>query len=117
MTSPHDVQVPCAHKIFHGRVENDYGRPQQVSLFDGTASFSLPNIRFIGLNHSSHAIEIVLEAVAYLISNAHFSIHRPAVDALTSTRLSKNVAPPPISLKAEDVVPLTLEPPGESLFQ
>src|SRR5208282_5685004 len=34
-----------------------------------------------------------------------------------STRLSKNVAPPPISVSAEEVVPLTFDRPGDSLFQ
>jgi hypothetical protein len=36
---------------------------------------------------------------------------------LTSTKLSKNVAPPPMSVRADDVVLLTLKPPGDSLFQ
>jgi hypothetical protein len=37
--------------------------------------------------------------------------------ARTSTMLSKNVAPPPMSVKADDVVLLALPPPGVSLFQ
>jgi hypothetical protein len=35
----------------------------------------------------------------------------------TSTRLSKNVAPPPMSASAADEVLLTFVPPGTSLFQ
>src|SRR5262249_2997019 len=35
----------------------------------------------------------------------------------TSTRLSKKVAPPPMSVRAEEVVLFTLAPPGLSLFQ
>ena len=37
--------------------------------------------------------------------------------ARTSTRLSKNVAPPPMSERADEVVLLTFDLPGESLFQ
>ena len=35
----------------------------------------------------------------------------------TSTKLSKKVAPPPMSARALDEVLLTLHPPGTSLFQ
>ncbi len=101
-------------------MQKDNGRTEDVGLFNGTpSSFALPNTRFIGFNYPLHAIEIVQKAVTNLVSNGHyiFPNQSSALDARTSTRLSKNVAPPPISVNAEDVVLLAFEPPGVSLFQ
>ncbi len=73
----------------------------------------------INADEVSHPIQVVLEPILDFFANRHllFRVTCSTITARTSTRLSKNVAPPPMSVKAEDVVLLTLAPPGESLFQ
>ena len=95
-------------------MEQDHGGAEQIR--DGHRLPASPSrdALFVETHQATDTFEVGPQLLIDLVAFRHQSAF---LKARTSTRLSKNVAPPPMSVRAVEVVLLALPRPGTSLFQ